>query len=65
MKLFSATDFAIRTAEREGTLRLTEHADRWGGLYVAIADQFGLIEVAPDMSAAKQRVSSCADIRRT
>lgn len=58
MLLLSATDLAISVAAKRGTLALTECASRFGGTFVAIEDEHGIIEVATDMQAAKARVTS-------
>lgn len=55
----SATDVAIRLASREGTLRMEEKEGRFGP-YVAICDQFGLIEVVDTMAEAMARKGACA-----
>jgi hypothetical protein len=59
MRFASATDFAIRLADKAGTLKLTERVSRFGDTFVAIEDERGIIEVADDMSAAQQRVTEC------
>ena len=59
LKLISATDVAISLAAKAGTLTLVERASRFGGVYVAIGDEHGIIEVADDMDAAKRRVEEC------
>ena len=61
MQTFSATDFAIRSAAKRGSLTLTERASRFAGeTYVAIADEHGIIEVQPTMGQAQARVRECA-----
>ena len=60
MQTFSATDYAIRAASADHTLRLVERPSRFGGAVVAIEDAVGVIEVADDMSAAQARVAQCA-----
>lgn len=59
LKLISATDVAISLAAKAGTLTLTERASRFGGVYVAIGDEHGIIEVADDMAEAIKRVEDC------
>jgi hypothetical protein len=61
MFTLSATCVAIALADKAGSLRLIERASRFGGTYVAIEDERGLIEVADNMSAAQARV---VEVRR-
>lgn len=57
MLLLSATSLAIRSASERGTLRFVEQASRFGGTFIAICDEQGVIEVASDMTEAKARVA--------
>lgn len=57
---FSATDFAIRTAKREGHLYVVLATGRFGE-YAKIRDQHGTIEVADNQQAADRRIEeACA-----
>lgn len=56
MLSLSATCLAIALADKAGTLRLTERASRFGGTFVALEDERGLIEIADNMEAAQARV---------
>jgi hypothetical protein len=56
MKMLSATCLAIAVADRAGLLRLVERPNRFGGSFIAIEDEIGLIEVAADMAEANKRV---------
>ncbi|HEX4173979.1 MAG TPA: hypothetical protein VHY82_16035 [Acetobacteraceae bacterium] len=56
MLIASATDLAIALAHRNGTLRMTEHKSRFGGTFIVLADECGVIETADDMAAAERRV---------
>lgn len=62
MAFLSATDFAIRLATRRNALRLSTHVSRFGGTYVAISDDVGVIEVADDMAAAERRVAEAGGV---
>jgi hypothetical protein len=57
MLLLSATDYAIRLADKAGVLNLTIRPSRLGGSYVAICDDCGVIEVAADLDAATARIA--------
>lgn len=56
MLLLSATDLAIATADKAGTLRLVELPSRLGGHFISIEDDRGCIEVALSKSEADLRV---------
>lgn len=59
MTMFSANTLAIAIADQAGTLTLAERAVRFSaGTCVVIGDQFGTIEIADDMAAARRRVES-------
>ena len=60
MRLFSATCLAIALADKAGTLRLVERTSRFGGTFVSIEDECGVIEVANDAAEAAARL---ADVR--
>jgi hypothetical protein len=53
----SATCLAIALADKRGTLTLKTRTDRWGGAFIALADDHGTIEIAEDMAAAQKRVN--------
>lgn len=55
-KFASATDYAIALAARRNTLSFVERPSRFGGTFIAISDEFGVIEVADDLSSAQKRV---------
>jgi hypothetical protein len=60
MTYVSATDVAIRRAQQAGTLRIDERASRFGGTFIAISDDTGLIEVQLTQADADKRVQECA-----
>jgi hypothetical protein len=53
----SSACLAIALADERGTLTLIERTDRWGGTYIAIADQHGTIEIADDLASAEARIN--------
>lgn len=57
MRTLSATCVAIAEAVRTAELRLVERASRFGGTFIAIEDEHGVIEVANDGWEAVARVS--------
>lgn len=58
MFTLSATCVAIALADKAGSLRLVERASRFGGTFIALEDERGLIEVADSMEAARTRVDA-------
>jgi len=58
MRFASSTDLAIAVASKAGTLTLTERPSRFGDTFIAIADDFGIIEVQLTMTEAQARVIS-------
>lgn len=60
MRLLSATCLAIAIADQAGTLRIIERDSRFGGVFYAIEDEVGLIEVCLDRAEVNARL---ADIR--
>lgn len=60
MIAFSSQCLAIAIADKKGSLRKVERQGRFGQ-FVAIEDDFGIIEVADDMAEADRRI---AEIRR-
>ena len=53
----SASDVAIVSANKNGTLRFVERESRLGGTFIALCDDKGTIEVFDTMNEAQQRVS--------
>ena len=58
MRSLSATCLAIALANKNGTLRLVERNCRFGGTFIAMEDDHGLIEVQSNMEDAKLRIAS-------
>ncbi len=58
MKMLSSTDLAIALAAKNGTLRITEHASRFGEPFWALSDERGLIEVHNDECDAYERANA-------
>lgn len=58
MITLSATCLAIALADEAGTLILEERPSRLGGTFIAIRDDFGIIEVADDRAAADARINA-------
>ena len=57
----SATDSAIYSAIRCGTLTVTDHFNRFGDAYCAINDERGMIEVHYSRDAVKKRLAEIKD----
>lgn len=55
MLALSSACLAISLADERGTLQLVERESRFGGSYIAISDERGIIEVADDLPAAEAR----------
>ena len=53
MRTLSATCLAIAIAHKIGSLRLVERASRFGGTFIAIEDDHGLIEVQANMERGR------------
>lgn len=62
MRTLSATCLAIALADKRGTLRLVERPSRFGGTFVSIEDDHGIIEVADDMAEAKIRIAAVSSV---
>lgn len=58
MFMASATDYAIRLAVKDGTIRIVERPSRFGGFMYAVEDDFGVIEVHATREAAEARVNA-------
>ncbi len=59
LRTLSATDLAIADAITAGTLTLTERPSRrFGGTFIAISDDYGIIEVQLTMAEAQARVNA-------
>jgi hypothetical protein len=58
MFTLSATCLAIALADQAGTLSLTEQPSRFGGTFIAICDDRGLIEVALTQQEAADRINA-------
>jgi hypothetical protein len=63
MFTLSATCVAIALADERGTLRLVERASRFGGTFIALEDECGLIEVANDLAEAEGRIAALRERR--
>lgn len=57
MFTLSATCVAIAMALKAGDLRIVEREGRFGP-FIAIEDEFGLIEIAADMAEANARIAA-------
>jgi anti-sigma28 factor (negative regulator of flagellin synthesis) len=58
MKFVSATDVAIANALGNKTLALVERVSRLGGTFIAIEDEYNVIEVQDTLQAANDRVEA-------
>ena len=54
--MVNSTTVAIALAIKSNTLRLIERPCRFGGTFIAISDDHGIIEVADNMKEAKKRI---------
>ena len=57
LRTLSATDVAIASAHKAGTLRIYERQGRFG-MHAVIADHVGVIETPDSLSEANERVSA-------
>lgn len=57
MTAYSATDAAIASSIRRGTLTITDHTGRNGDAYCAINDERGMIEIQNSRDAANKRIA--------
>jgi hypothetical protein len=58
MLTLSAACLAIALADQAGTLALNETPSRFGGTFIAICDDTGLIEVALTRQEAEDRINA-------
>ena len=58
MFALSSACVAISMADEAGKLRFVERNSRFGGTFIAISDDHGIIEVADDQAAADARVAA-------
>lgn len=58
MRTISATDLAIATAIKAGTLSIVERVGRFGDTFFSLEDAFGVIEVHLDRAALDARLSA-------
>ena len=61
MQTLAAQDVWIACAILSNTLTVTEHVSQFGGTYIAIGDEHGLIEIQATRKEADARV---ADVRK-
>lgn len=61
MRTLAVQDVSIARAILSNTLTVTEHVSRFGGTYIAIGDDHGLIEIQATIADAEARV---ADVRK-
>ena len=57
MLLLSATDVAIAIAIRANTLRQVERPSRFGGTFISLEDEAGVIEVHMTQAEADDRLA--------
>lgn len=63
MLALSSMCLAISLADEAGTLRFVERESRFGGTFIAISDEHGVIEVVDDMAAAIDRRDALRECR--
>lgn len=54
----SSTNVAIANAFHSGTLEMVERPSRFGGSFISLEDEVGVIEVADDLDAAYARINA-------
>jgi hypothetical protein len=64
MRILSATDLAIAVAAKAGSLRIVERVSRLGGVFAAIEDARGVIEVHNSTADAHLRIASVTEAAR-
>jgi hypothetical protein len=64
MTLLSAADVAIAAALNSNTLCAVERPSRFGGTFIALSDEAGLIEVQDTWADAEARIAAIRSVIR-